>query len=740
MKAETKAETNVEIRAKPVSAPKALAQFFIPITASLQERRPRTMKHDDTFAVFDHNGDALAGPGSPEGIYHRDTRYLSHLYLTVDGHRPLLLSSTIRDDNAVLVCDLTNPEITGPEGERLVAQDLIHIRRTRFLWNARAFERLAISNYDTETRRFRLTIEFAADFADIFEVRGSERPRRGALHPPTVETDAVSLSYTGLDGRLRETRLQFEPAPSRIGPNEASFDIELAPVTRKTIFLEIRCGPGYGIRAPRRAFFTAFRDARRALRDATSRAASVACSNEVFNEIVRRSVSDLYMLTTETDRGPYPYAGIPWFSTFFGRDALITASQTLWLDPEIARGVLRKLAATQATGIDAAADAEPGKILHEMRFGEMAELHEVPFGCYYGSVDSTPLFVMLAGAYLDRTGDLATVLELWPNIEAALAWLEVYGDRDGDGFVEYGRQNADGLINQGWKDSHDSVFHADGSLARGPVALVEVQAYAYGAWRAAASIARRLKRREAEVAALSRRATELRTRFDQAFWDEGLGTYVLALDGAKRPCRVRTSNAGHALMTGLALPTRAGRVVADLMQPSSYSGWGIRTVATTEARYNPMSYHNGSVWPHDNAMIAAGFARYGYRAEAVQIFRGLFEASTYIDLKRLPELFCGFPRLRSHGPTFYPVACSPQAWAATATLSLLRSCLGISFDPENDYVVFDQPVLPAFLDDVTLRHLRLGDGRIDVEFARADAGASVRVLARQGALRALTRS
>ena len=714
------------------------AQILVAVTTSLQERRPRTLKHGDTFAVFDQNGDAIGAPGNPEGIYHRDTRHLSHLLVTIDGLRPILLSSTLRDDNAVLLCDLTNPELQDAEGT--VAQDLLHIRRTRFLWNGRVFERLALRNFDLRPRAFALRIDFEADFADIFEVRGAVRPARGARHPPQIEADAATLSYTGLDGRRRETRLQFEPAPTEIGQSFARFDLRLAPTERMTLFLEIRCGVDYGPRSPRRSFFSGYRAARHALRASASRATAIASSNEVFNETVRRAVSDLYMLTTETPLGPYPYAGIPWFSTYFGRDALISAYQTLWLDPAIARGVLRHLAAHQATESDAARDAEPGKILHEMRFGEMAELREVPFGCYYGSVDSTPLFVILAGAYLERTGDVATVLEIWPQIEAALRWLEVDGDRDGDGFVEYGRRSAEGLINQGWKDSQDAVFHADGTLARGPIALVEVQAYAYGAWRAGAAIARRLKRREEEVGAMTRRAAELRRRFDQAFWDEELGTYVLALDGDKRPCRVRSSNAGHALLTGIAQKARVPRLVAGLMQPSSFSGWGIRTIPTTEARYNPMSYHNGSVWPHDNALIALGLARYGHRREAARIFRGMFEASTHIDLKRLPELFCGFPRLRSHGPTFYPVACAPQAWAAATIPSLLQACLGLGFDPAGEHVVFDRPLLPDFIEDLTLRRLALRGSSLDVRLDRANAEVAVHVLARRGEIRALTRS
>jgi glycogen debranching enzyme len=715
------------------------AQFFVPASASLQERRPRTLKHGDTFAVFDPNGDAFAGPGSPEGLYHRDTRYLSHLYLTIDGLRPLLLSSTLQDDNVVLTCDLTNPDVLDTRGRITLQHDVIHIRRIRFLWQARVLERLALHNYSPLTaQRVRLGLDFGSDFADIFEVRGSIRARRGIAHPASVTDDEVRLSYTGLDDELRETRLRFEPAPTAITADGASFDVTLDPNERKTLFLEIRCAGGS--KPPRSAFFSGLREARLALRRSASRAASISSSHEVFNEAVRRAVSDLYMLVTETPEGPYPYAGIPWFSTVFGRDALITGLQTLWLDPAIARGVLRHLGAHQAVIEDPAADAEPGKILHEVRYGEMAALGEVPFRRYYGSVDSTPLFVMLAGAYLERTGDTGTVRALWPNVRAALGWLETSGDRHGDGFVDYGRRTAQGLANQGWKDSYDAVFHADGELANGPVALVEVQAYLYGALRAAAAIAERLDPGDAEAGTLRRRAEELRGRFDEAFFDDDLGTYVLALDGERRPCRVRSSNAGHALFTGIALPERAERVVRDLMQPSFFSGWGLRTLATTETRYNPMSYHNGSVWPHDNAIIAAGMARYGYRREAAAVFRGLFEASTYIDQRRLPELFCGFPRLRSHGPTFYPVACSPQAWAASATFSLLQSCLGLGFDPAANCVTFDEPVIPDFLEDVTLRNLVLPAGRLDVTVTRHQAEVTARVIAREGRVRVVTRT
>ncbi len=703
--------------------------ILVPAQTSLQEQRPRSLKHGDTFAVYDHNGDILSGQDSPEGLYHADTRHLSHLQLLIEGVRPMLLRSGLRNDNAALICDLTNPDFYDTAGKLRLKHDCIHIRRVRMLWDGAAFERIAVKNFDQERQRLRLSLSFLADFADIFEVRGAERTRRGQIETPKLSADSVTLGYTGLDHRLRETQLRFDPAPNTITPRRVEFLLDLGPGETSVLFFETSCSGLPLAASGRRAFFTAFLGARRSLRACSSRAASIETSNQIFNEAIRRSVSDLYMLCTETPEGLYPYAGIPWFSTVFGRDAIITALQTLWFDPSIARGVLQHLAVNQATQVNYAADSEPGKILHELRRSEMAELGEVPFRRYYGSVDSTPLFVMLAGAYLQRTDDLATVQKLWPNVLAALEWIETYGDRDRDGFVEYHRQTDAGLANQGWKDSGDSIFHADGQLARGAIALIEVQAYVHAAWRAAATIARRVGEVE-RARNLDMRAEALRRRFDTHFFDADLRTYVLALDGDKRPCAVRSSNAGHALFTGTALPERAASVANTIM--ASFSGFGVRTVAASEARYNPMSYHNGSIWPHDNAMIAAGLARYGFRRETAQIFEGLFEASTFMDLRRLPELFCGFPRQSGTGPVFYPVACAPQAWATAAPLMLLQACLGLDFEPAHRRITFNRPMLPNFLDDVILRGLRIPGAEVDIALRRAGSDVLLYVLRRKG--------
>jgi glycogen debranching enzyme len=467
------------------------------------------------------------------------------------------------------------------------------------------------------------------------------------------------------------------------------------------------------------------------MRRLTAGAASIESSNNIFNEVLCQAMADLNMLMTETPQGRYPYAGIPWYSTTFGRDGLITALQMLWVDPRIAEGVLKRLAFFQAKEFDPRADAEPGKILHEMRGGEMAALGEVPFAQYYGSVDSTPLFVLLAGHYFERTGHEATLAELWPSIEAALQWIDGPGDPDGDGFVEYRRATEKGLANQGWKDSFDAVFHADGRLAEGHIALCEVQGYVFAAKRLLARVARRLGFAD-RADKLEAEAEHLRERFEEAFWCEELGTYALALDGAKQPCRVRTSNAGQLLFTGIVREDRARRVAADLMSQKFFSGWGIRTVARGEARYNPMSYHDGSIWPHDNALIALGFARYGLKHSVAHLFKGLFDAASYMDLRRLPELFCGFQRERRRGPVLYPVACAPQAWASATAFTLLEAALGLEFDAARGEIRLRDPRLPEFLNEVVLRDLRLGASSVDLRVRRHDGEVSLEVLRTRG--------
>ncbi|GLR88953.1 amylo-alpha-1,6-glucosidase [Bradyrhizobium iriomotense] len=701
--------------------------FYIPMTGPAARPR-RSLKHDDTFIVLDSHGDIGASAGGPDGLFNCDTRYLARLELVLDDLQPLLLGSNLRDDNSALTIDLTNPDIYR-NGRIVLQKDLLHIVRTVFLWRGTAYQRIGLQNHGDRPASFELTLLFDSDFADLFEVRGERRPRRGTGASKLLGPTDVLFEYRGLDDTQRTTGLHFDPRPTRLSVNAATWQLELEPHHTKSLFVAVSCNRPQTLKPVR--FFPAMLAHRREMRACTAGAASVETSNNIFNEVLCQAMADLNMLMTDTPQGRYPYAGIPWYSTTFGRDGLITALQMLWIDPRVARGVLRRLAHFQAKATDPLADAEPGKILHEMRGGEMAALREVPFAQYYGSVDSTALFVLLAGHYFERTGDVETLLELWPAIEAALEWIDGPGDPDHDGFVEYQRASEQGLANQGWKDSYDAIFHADGTLAEGYIALAEVQGYVFAAKQLAARCALRLGKPD-KVRKLEAEAKALAARFEDAFWCEELGTYALALDGAKRPCKVRTSNAGQLLFSGMIREDRARKVAADLLRPHFFSGWGIRTVALGEIRYNPMSYHDGSIWPHDNALIVLGLARYGLKHSVAHVFKGLFEAATYMDLRRLPELFCGFRREKRRGPTLYPVACAPQAWASATPFTLLEAALGIEFDVARSEIRLRNPHLPAFLNEVVLRELQLGSSSVDLRIRRHGNDVALEVLRTRG--------
>ena len=705
-------------------------QYYILASSALADVRTRVLKQGETFAVFDRHGDVQPVGRGQQGLYHDGTRHLSRLTLRLGGRRPLLLSSNVREDNAALAVDLANRDILD-HGAVALPADVVHLFRSAFLWDGACHMRVRVRSYAAEPIAIELSFQYEADFADIFEVRGATRAARGRQRPAEHTADAVVLSYEGLDATSRRTRISFSPAPERVEPGMAAYGLALGPGETFTAYVTVACEQGAPTPARTVTFDAAAAAARTAREHIDSESCTVTSSNEQVNQWLARSRADLAMMVTATEHGFYPYAGVPWFSTPFGRDGIITALEMLWIHPDVARGVLSFLAAHQADTADPERDAEPGKILHEMRGGEMAALGEIPFGCYYGSIDVTPLFVMLADAYFARTYDVEFLRKIWPHVGRALDWIDTSGDLDGDGFVEYARRSPTGLVNQGWKDSNDSVFHADGTTAEGPIALCEVQAYVYAARRGAARMAHVLGLSD-DARTHDAAADVLRERFREAFWSDAIESFVLALDGRKRPCAVRASNAGHCLLADLATEEQAQALAKTMLSESMCSGWGIRTLAESERRYNPMSYHNGSVWPHDNAIIALGLSRYRNTDAALAITSGIFEASRFMELHRLPELFCGFSRRQGEGPTLYPVACSPQAWSAGAAFMLLEACLGMTIDGEERRVSFRYPRLPPFLRWLEIRGLKVGSGSLDLRLERSKRDVSVTVVEREG--------
>lgn len=656
------------------------------------------------------------------GVYHESTRFLSAWELRVEGVRPFLLSSFITLDNSLLTIDLTNPRIPAAERPE-VPQGTVHLLRSKFISNQVVYERLKVVNYGLVPVELFFSVVFDADYADIFEVRGKPREARGKDLPALSGSQWIERSYEGLDHVIRRTKVELSPAPAEMTQSSFQYRLNLGPKASQRFHFHVICTPGdQEIKKKPNPY----RRVKKNVRINQERDCKVTTSNAQFNVLLNRCRSDLHMLISRTPYGLYPYAGIPWYSTVFGRDGIITALESMWINPLVARGVLAFLAANQATGFDEFSDAQPGKVLHELRHGEMAALGEIPFSRSYSTVDATPLFVILAAAYYRHTGDREFLASIWENIKRALAWADSYGDVDGDGFVEYQPNVCGGLVNQGWKDSADSIFHSDGRLAEPPIALCEVQGYVYDSKVKAAMLAKELGEEE-YAEKLRREAEQLKQRFNETFWSEAINNYALALDKAKHLCSVQSSNSGHLLFCKIVPPERAALVRASLTSYDMFSGWGIRTLSSREHRFNPMSYHNGSIWPHDNAIIAEGLSRYGYKEDVLRITSSLFDASFFMNLNRLPELYCGFIRRREEGPTKYPVACSPQAWSSASVFQLIKACLGMTIDGLHSQILFRNPSLPPFIDRVSISNLSVGQTKVNMELARHGRDVSVNV-------------
>jgi len=698
------------------------------------------LKSGDMFMLNNAHGD-IRPDGRGLGLFLGDTRFLSTYDLLLNGTHPVVLrAGPAASQHSVI--QMANPDLLDQPAdadgaEVVLRRHSLGVVRDRTIGGGLS-ERVTVTNYTTLPQRARMTLRLDADYADIFELRGLVRAMRGERLTNAWSSDGLAFSYRGLDGGVRRTTVSLYPHMRRAAvtlPDDAldtaettlELDWLIQPGRSETLAIEVRAetlDDGAPHAPPQR----------------WPVGATIETSHVLAERALERSTADLGLLVNDgPDQGErYIAAGVPWFSCLFGRDSIITSLQMLAVQPEIARATLSILARLQATKVDEFHDAAPGKILHELRSGELARTNEIPHTPYYGTVDATPLWLILLDEYERWTGDSTLIERLWPNALAALDWLDRHGDLDGDGFIEYQRLSERGLVNQGWKDSADSVRNRDGSLGEGPIALVEVQGYAYAARRGLARLAW-LRGDEALATSQENAADRLRRRFEDAFWMEDAGTYAMALDGAKQQVDGIASNAGHALWTGIADEKRAVRTAAALTGGGMWSGWGIRTLSADTIGYNPIGYHLGSIWPHDNAICAAGFARYGLVDATRQVAGALFEATAHFREARLPELFCGFERATSPLPVPYPVACSPQAWAAGSLYHLMSAALGLRPDARAGRLELVRPALPKWLPSLRLLGLRVGAAAVDLEFSAQEGSISVEVLRRTGELDVIVR-
>ncbi|BBI35785.1 amylo-alpha-1,6-glucosidase [Cohnella abietis] len=682
----------------------------------------RVIKNNDLFLMTDHYGD-IPGNGSQSGLYMKDTRFLSEMKLTINGKRPLLLSSAA-DENFLARIRLTN-EHEEEGGEVQFWRESLELIRERFIYEEVLYETISLTNFSTKPLAFDLGVSFEADFSDMFLIRGFQPAEElGKVTDRKVDKSGWHATYQGADGVQRDTDISWGGEADFLSETDViGFAVKLAPTEVRRITFTVIPSVN-GIRPVTNPREIALAELQATYERWMEQSPKVESDSKVLNQLYNRGVQDLRVLLTDFGHGLFPVAGLPWYAVPFGRDSLIAALQMLPLNPDVARGTLKMMAAYQGTELNPWKDEQPGKIMHELRNGELARSGQVPFAPYYGSIDSTPLFIVLAAEHAHWTGDTETIAQLMPNIERALAWIDEYGDRDKDGMVEYYQESSKGISNQGWKDSADSVVHANGDFAAAPIALVEVQGYIYQAKSRLAPIVEQLGHHEL-AQRLRTEAESLRQRFDGAFWMPDENFYAIALDANKDQVHSVTSNPGHLLMSDIISEEKAKIVAERLVAEDMFGGYGIRTMSSGSTGYNPMSYHDGSIWPHDNSIILLGMSRMGFKEEASTVINGLLNAAEHFEYSRLPELFCGYDDTIGY-PVSYPVACSPQAWAAGTSVLIIQAMLGLQPDTLNNIVRLD-PFLPQGINNLTVRDIPVANGTISVVLKRKDGTESLQV-------------
>lgn len=695
----------------------------------------RTIKHNNIFLVTDDYGNVMSRSASGYGLYLGDTRFLSRMEFRINDSYPVVLSSSTDTGHSSVIIGTNLGIKDNLNPNNLIPQETIQIKRDSVLFGA-YFETITLANYNLFEVNIKLELLFEADFMDIFEVRNIKPTHPANKQKPIIEEDKLRFQYIDVTGALQETEIIFDNLkPLSIEDGKVTYEITLPPTYKKELKYKINLKSTALL--PEKTTASEFAEAFSLNTKEDNRWKKLITSfntdNEDFKEMIKRSQKDIHMLSTKAVWGEYISAGIPWFTTLFGRDSIIAARQALILTPEPAKKVLETLAKFQGKEVNDWKEEEPGKILHEVRFGELARSNSIPHTPYYGSVDATPLWLILLYDYFKWTNDIETLEKLWPNALACLGWMDNYALHNG--FAAYIRKSEEGLENQAWKDSWDSYMDSEGNLAEAPIASVEVQGYFHLAKLRMSRLANYMNDKNLS-ARLVAEAGEFKERFHKAFWMEEMDFYALALDKNGKRLNVISSNVGHLLECCILDPYYEEKVVDRLFQYDMFSGWGIRTLSYNSVAYNPISYHNGSIWPHDNSIIAHGLSKRGFTDGVDKIITSLFEAARLMHYKRLPELFCGFTRQyeMQNPPVSYPVACIPQAWAAGSTFLLIKSMLNLEPDAQVNKLRILNPQLPEWLNFLELKNLTIGDATVSIEFRKTSRGLVIDVFDKKGKL------